>query len=104
MISFEIFLAGLLAVSTSTSLVTEAVKKMLTACNINYNSNILAGIVAAILGVSLGVAYVAIAGIGFTALSIVCIIGLAIGGWMCAMVGYDKVVQLIGNLKTMKKG
>ena len=104
MINLETFLLGLMVVSTATGLFTEAVKAVLNGFNLKYNSNILAGIVAAVLGVGLGIGYAIVAGIGFTASTIVCIIALAIGGWMCSMVGYDKVVQLIGNLKNIKKG
>ena len=97
MINFEIFLIGLLIVSTFTSLVTEAVKKLLQEFHINYGANTLAAIVSAVLSTGVGVGYVFAAGIAFTAQVIVCIIALIFLSWLCAMVGYDKVVQVISQ-------
>ena len=100
MITFEMFLIGLLVISTLTSLVTEAVKKILIEKNVKYSANTLAGIVAAILSVGIGVGYIILAGIAFTAQIVVCIIALMFMSWLCAMVGYDKVIQVISAFKT----
>jgi hypothetical protein len=104
MINFEIFLIGLTLVSTLTSLVTEAIKKILNGKNKTYCANTLAGIVAAVLSIGIGIGYIVIASVGFSAQSIVCLIALAVASWLCAMVGYDKVVQVINQFKTIKKG
>lgn len=100
MITFEIFLTGLLIVSAFTGLVTEGVKKMLTGTTITCPANILAAIVSVVLAVGLGVGYVILSGMSFTANIVVCIVALAFAGWLCAMVGYDKV---IGSFKSFKK-
>ena len=94
MINFEVFLGGLMAVSTLTGLVTEAVKKILTEHNITYRANTLAGIVATVLSVAVGVGYAIVTNTAFTAQFIVCLVALVLGGWLCAMVGYDKVVGM----------
>ena len=100
MISLDIFLIGLMLVTTFTSLVTEAVKKIMDERNTKYHANTLAGIIAAILSVAVGIGYVVLTGIGFNAQIIVCIIALMFMGWLCAMVGYDKVInQLKSNNK-----
>ena len=104
MINFEIFMIGLFIVSVMSGLVTEAVKKILTELKVNYHANILAGIVAIVLAVGVGVAYVIITGIGFTGAHIVQVVILAVMSWLCSMVGYDKVVQVIGQIKNPKKG
>lgn len=104
MISFEIFLIGLGIVSTLTSLVTEAVKKILIEHNVNYCANTLTGIIAAILSIAIGIGYIVIANVGFTSQSIVCIIALAFISWLCSMIGYDKVIQVINQFKNIKKG
>lgn len=101
MVSFEVFLLGLMIVSTLTSLVTEAVKKILTEYNVTYRANTLAGIVSAVLSASIGTGYTLVTGNSFTAQTIVCIIALVFLSWLCAMVGYDKV---IGMFKTIDKG
>jgi len=100
MITLEVFLIGLMVISTSTSLVTEAVKKVLNACNVKYHADLLAGIVSAVLSVGVGIGYVILENVGFTGQSIVCIIALAFMSWLGSMVGYDKV---IAHIKSVKK-
>ena len=104
MINFEIFIYGLLITSTLAGLVTEAVKKILTELKVNYHSNLLAGIVALILAAGIGVVYVVICNLGFTGANVVQIIALAVLSWLGSMIGYDKVVQVITQLKNPKKG
>lgn len=95
MVTIDVFLIGLMIVSTFTGLVTEAVKKILSEFHVKYRANTLAGIVAAILSIALGVGYIVISGIGFSSQIIVCIIAQVFLSWLCAMVGYDKVVEVI---------
>ena len=104
MIDFEIFLIGLTVVSTLTSLVTEAIKKMLNGRNGNFSSTALAGIVAAILSVAIGVGYIILANVGFTAATIVCVIAFAFASWLCSTIGYDTVIKTITQFKNIKKG
>lgn len=99
MIEFEAFLAGLMIVSTLTSLVTEAVKQILDEHNKSYHSNTLVGIVSAILSAAIGVCYMLMANIGFNVQSIVCLLAMVFLSWLCAMVGYDKVIGSIKNPK-----
>lgn len=94
MVNFELFLAGLMIVSTLTGLVTEAVKKILKEYNVKYRANTLAGIVASVLSAVIGVGYVIFTNGQFTAQVIICIIGLVFLSWLCSMVGYDKVIGL----------
>lgn len=103
MVNFEIFLAGLLATSVITSLVTEAIKIVLAEHNKTYRANTLAGIIAVLVAIAIGICYIVIAGVGFTTQIAVCIFGLIVMGWLCAMVGYDKVIQSISQFKTIKK-
>ena len=100
MITFDVFLVGLMVVSTLTSLVTEAVKKILAERNSNYYANTLAGIIAAILSAGIGTGYIILTDAEFTAQIVVCIIALMFMSWLCAMVGYDKVID---HLKKSKK-
>ena len=96
----EIFLIGLMFISTLTGLVTEAIKKIFTEHNKTYHSNTISGIVSAILSVCVGVGYIIVQNIGFTAQNIVYIVALVFMSWLCAMVGYDKI---IGQFKNTKK-
>lgn len=100
MVNLEAFLLGLMVISTLTSLVTEAIKKILTEYNKSYRANTLAGIVAVVLSIATGAGYGILTDVKFTAQFVVCIIGLMFMSWLCAMVGYDKV---IATFKSNKK-
>lgn len=100
MVNIETFMLGLLVVSTLTSLVTEAIKKILSERGITYYANTLAGVVATVLSAAIGVAYVFLTGVGFTAQTIVYIIMMVFISWLCSMVGYDKVIQAIKQFRT----
>lgn len=103
MISLEIFLFGLLVTSILTGLATEAVKQVLVEINVSYKANTLAGIIALILSVGIGVGYVILNNLEFTSQIIICIIAQMFMSWLCAMVGYDKVIQAISQFKTKNK-
>ena len=101
MISLHVFMLGVLITSTMTGLATEAIKKILAEYSKNYYANTLAGIVSVILSVAIGVGYMMISGISFTSQSIIYLVALVFISWLCAMVGYDKVVQAISQFKNV---
>ena len=103
MLSFEIFLLGLLLTSALTGLVTQAVKVICNEHNVSYRANTLAGVIAAILSIFIGVGYYLITDIAFTTQAIVCLVALVFLSWLGSMVGYDKVIQAISQFKTSKK-
>lgn len=100
--NFEIFLFGLLITSTLTGLATEAVKTVLAERNVGYKANTLAGIVALIMSIAIGAAYVVLTETAFTSQIAVYMVAHVFMSWLCAMVGYDKVVQTISQFKTSK--
>ena len=100
MISLHVFMLGVLITSTMTGLATEAIKKILTEYNKSYYANTLAGIVSVILSVAIGVGYMTLSNVSFTSQSIIYLVALVFISWLCAMVGYDKVVQAISQFKT----
>lgn len=103
MISLETFMLGLMATSILTGLVTQAVKTILGEYDLTYRANTLAGIIALVLSAAIGAGYALLTGIGFTTQVIVCVVALVFMSWLCAMVGYDKVVQAITQFKTANK-
>lgn len=103
MITFQIFLSGLLLVSIITSLTTEGVKKLFVEHNKKYYANTLAGVISVIISIGVGVGYVLLTGIGFNAQTIVYLVALAFMSWVCSMVGYDKVVQTFAQFKTTRE-
>lgn len=96
-ITIEVFLVGLMIVSTLTGFVTEAIKKIVAERNVPYRPNTVSGIVAAVLSAGIGTGYAIINGIAFTGSIIVCIVALTFIGWLGAMVGYDKITDLLKN-------
>lgn len=103
MINLQTFLMGLLVSSTLTGLATEALKTILAEHNKQYYANTLAGIVALVITSAIGIGYTFVAGIGFTAQSVISILALVFMSWLCAMVGYDKVIQTVGQIKNTGK-
>lgn len=100
----DVFLLGLLVVSTLTGLVTEAAKKFLRELGKNPPPNLLAGIVAVVIAVAVAAGYLVLSGVVFTAKAAVYMIALVFLSWLAAMVGYDKVVQALAQLGQHRKG
>ena len=100
MISLHVFMLGILITSTLTGLATEAIKKLLAEHSKNYYANTLAGIVSVILSVAIGIGYMMLSSISFNSQTVVYLVALIFISWLCAMVGYDKVVQAISQFKT----
>lgn len=97
--NFEIFLLGLLIVSTLTGLFTEAIKAWLQERGKKYYSNALAGYVAVGLSVLVSSGYLILTETAFNAKMAVYLIALILLSWLAAMVGYDKVIQAISQFK-----
>lgn len=87
-------LSALAIVSALTTLSVQGIKKILDEQGKQYKSNLLAAIVAIVLSIACVVGYVLYNGIPFTVQIAVLTIGFAFLSWLCAMVGYDKVIQL----------
>lgn len=100
--SMEVFLMLLLAVSIITGLFTEALKKVLDEWGKVYKSNILAGAVSIVLSVVAGIGYMIMVETQFNAKMAVILIALILLSWLSAMVGYDKVMQAISQIKIAK--
>ncbi len=99
----EMLLLGLPICSTLTGLLTEGIKKLCEEHNRTYHSNTLAGIAAAVISLLVGIGYVLYTGTPITAQIICSVIALILLSWLCAMVGYDKVIQTISQFKTYGK-
>lgn len=97
-----IFMTLLVVFALVVSLITEAVKIFISDTKIKYSSNVVVLIVSLIVGVfGTILAYVSL-GIAFTPSNIACIVLMAVAVWVGAMVGYDKVLQMIEQLKLLK--
>jgi len=103
MINLDVFLVGLFITSTLTSLTTEAFKKIFTEQGVSYKANTLAGFVAVLISAAVGVSYIALNGLDFSSQNIIYLVMNTFMSWLCAMLGYDKVVQTISQFKTNNK-
>ena len=101
--TFEVFLILLAAFSIITSLFVEAVKMFFNSLKVNYASNILVLCIAALVG-GLGTAFFYVWNdISWTATNIIGMFLMICANWLVSMLGYDKVVQAITQLKGGQK-
>lgn len=99
MMSIETFLMLLLTVSILTGLVTEGIKKLADEAGETYKPNLLAGAVSEVLSVLVSVGYIILTETQFTDKMAVILIALVLLSWLCSMLGYDKVIQSIMQIK-----
>lgn len=85
----------LLICSAFTGLIVEAIKKMINV----KKPNIVAAIVSVIVGIVVSIGYIYLSHIPFTIDSILYIIGIVVLSWLVSMLGYDKVIQTILQIK-----
>lgn len=101
--NIALFIALLVAFSAITSLLTEACKKLLDDTTIIYSSNVLVVIIACIVGILGTGVYYTLCGIDFTIANIVCMPLMGLATSVGSMIGYDKVIQTIKQLKVNKQ-
>lgn len=97
--TLQIFLTGLLLVSILTGLGTEAIKRILEEWKKKYSSNTIASIVAVAFAVLVDVGYTLLNNMAFDVMWVVYLISLIILSWLCAMLGYDKVIQTLTQVR-----
>lgn len=90
--------AALLAISLLTNGTVEAIKKAFEGMNVKYSSNLLAIIVAMVLAVAISAGYMILNGIMFDAKIAVQVIALIYLSFLVSTIGYDKVVQMLGQI------
>lgn len=99
--TLALFMALLVIFALAVSLITEAVKKFLDDAGVMYSANLVVLIIAIIVGVGgTALAYIFM-GIAFTPPNIVCMVLMAVAVWVGAMVGYDKVLQMIEQMSVL---
>ena len=95
----EIFLALLSVFTIVTSLCTQAVKKFLDSLEITYASNVVVLIVSICIGAFGTSGFYILNDYAWTLYNITFIVLMILTNWVCAMVGYDKVMQAIQQIK-----
>lgn len=101
--TITLFISILTIGAAVTSLLTEAIKKAYENANKPYSSNIIALINAVIVGAGgTSVTYM-LTGIDWTVNNIICMALMVLAVWMGSMLGFDKVLQLVNQLKEVKE-
>ena len=90
---------ALLIVSLLTNATVEGIKKLLNGANINYSSNLLAAITSMAIALAVSSIYLIMNDISFTIKVGVEVIVLMYLSFLTSTVGYDKVVQMIGQIR-----
>lgn len=100
--TLTMFMALMVILSTVTALLTEAVKCFLEGVGGKYASNVVVLVVSILTGVGgTAIAYVFM-GIPFILPNILCMVLMAMAVWVGSMVGYDKVLQTLEQVKVLK--
>lgn len=90
------FLISALAVISATVVLTvEAIKKIMDSIKKQYNSTVLAVIVSFVISVACSIGYIVYNSIQINAQVIVIIVAVIFLSFLCATVGYDKVIKEI---------
>ena len=91
---------ALMLASALTGLIVQAIKILMAENHaVMKKPNTVAGIVAVVLSAVLGIGYVMYTATAWTVQIVLALIALAILSWLCAMLGYDKVMQTLAQLK-----
>ena len=95
--------SALWIVSVLTNLTVEGIKKILNNTTIKYSSNAIAVIASIVISVIVCTIYLIMNDVVFTVKIGVQIVILVYLGFLVSTVGYDKVVQMINQIKTVKE-
>ena len=94
---------ALLAVSVLTNLTVEGFKKLLDGTKVRYSSNAMAAVLSIVLAGALSVIYLILTDTAFTMKIGVEIAVLMYLGFLVSTVGYDKVLQMLRQLRDVKE-
>ena len=94
----EKFLLVLMVCSTVTTLTVEATKIMLGERKASYN--LIAAIESIIIAGAVSAGYIILKEVAITPKVVVLIVALILFSWLCSMLGFDKVKQMILQIKS----
>lgn len=95
--------SALWIVSVLTNLTVEGIKKILNNTTIKYSSNAIAVITSIVISAIVCAIYLIMNDLVFTVKIGIQIVILVYLGFLISTVGYDKVVQMINQIKTVKE-
>ena len=94
---------ALLIVSVITNLTVEGIKKLLDRTKVKYSSNVLAAVLSVLIACAVSVIYLIMTDTVFTMKIGVEIVVLMYLGFLISTVGYDKVVQMLKQIQSVKE-
>lgn len=94
---------ALLIVSVITNLTVEGIKKLLDGTSVKYSSNILAAILSVLIACAVSVIYLIMTDTTFNTKIGVEIAVLMYLGFLVSTVGYDKVLQTMKQIHSVKE-
>ena len=99
--TITLFIILLTAFAAITGVCTECLKKLLDENGVKYASNLLAFVIACIVGIGGTAIYYVLSEIAFTSANVICMILMGLAVSVGSMVGYDKIVQTVEQLKSL---
>ena len=93
------FLLMLMLTASMTTLITEALKKMLSDMHKSVPNNLLAGAASIVTSGGISAGYIILNEVQLNAATGVHIAALILLSWLCAMLGYDKVKQTLTQIR-----
>lgn len=101
--TFTLFGLLIVVLSLAVSLLTEAIKKFFEGTKVTYSSNVVVLIVSLIVGIGgTAMAYISL-DIAFTPPNIISMVIMGVAVWVGSMLGYDKVLQMVEQVRNIKK-
>lgn len=94
---------ALLIVSVITNLTVEGIKKLLDRTKVKYSSNVLAAVLSVLIACAVSVIYLIMTDTIFTMKIGVEIVVLMYLGFLISTVGYDKVIQMLKQIQSVKE-
>lgn len=94
---------ALLIVSVITNMTVEGIKKLLDETTVKYSSNVLAAILSVLIACAVSVIYLIMTDTVFTMKIGVEIVVLMYLGFLVSTVGYDKVLQMLKQIQSVKE-
>lgn len=94
---------ALLIVSVITNLTVEGIKKLLDRTKVKYYSNVLAAVLSVLIACAVSVIYLIMTDTIFTMKIGVEIVVLMYLGFLISTVGYDKVIQMLKQIQSVKE-
>lgn len=93
---------ALLAVSLTTNLTVEAIKKILEETKVKYSSNVLAALLSIVIACAICGIYIVMTDTIFTIKIVIEVLILMYLAFLISTVGYDKVIQMIKQIQNVK--